>query len=563
MQLAHFFILLAVYSQLACALRERRQPSACADVSTIPESCRSLLDRSLRDTAFGDSSGFVESYCNDTCAQPLYDYFRECDKVSGFSNATRFDFFCSSNSTGGLCIPALFANLSFIYECTLESGACGDECKTTLTTTRDSLGCCVYSYYAVVAGPTVAAAIYSRCGLGEQNLCDGGVTGAPLQFFEAPEVDPRCEDLVDSVPEACRYLISSTYSNHVLGFLDIFCDDNCAPDVYQFTRQCDAITGEYNSTVIDFYCARNDAGQRCGDVVFDAYKSDKDPFEACYGDDDSSCPEACRSAITQAQTDLGCCLITFYQVVADSEVPDASLLFSLCGVEGGDTCVGHFSNEPIGPPPTGGDDDCQSLQATLPPQCQGFVSVDLLIGQAFVNQSTFLTDFCNSECGEAVYNYHLQCDRISGSNNTAEVDFLCSQNDDGAACAGVFSDPSVQAITFRPECKDLSDEFCSDECSSILQQPSRTWGCCLFTLGAVTNNITYAEGVADQCKQPGNSNLCIGAFSGKPVAADPGDDKDGDDKDGDDKDGDDKDGTTTVVISSVLVIAILTLFNNY
>jgi hypothetical protein len=448
----------------------------------------------------------------------------------------------------------------------------------------------VYSYFAVAARPTVAAFIYSLCGLGDQDLCDGGVTGAPLQFFEAPQVDPRCEDLVVDVPEACRYLIR--YSEDVFGSLDIFCDDNCAPDIYQFTRQCDAITGEHNSTVIDFYCARNDAGQRCGDIVFDAYENDsKDPFEVCYGDDDGICSEACHSAITQAQTDLGCCLITFFQVVADSEVPesDASLLFSLCGLEGGDTCVGHFSNESIGPPPSGGDDDCQSLQAALPPQCQGFVSVDILIGQALVNQNTFLTDFCNSECGEAVYNYHLQCDRISGSNDAAVVDFLCSQNDDGAACAGVFSDPSVQAITFRPECKDLSDEFCSDECSSILQQPSRTWGCCLFTFGAVINNITYAEGVAEQCKQPGNSNLCVGAFSGKPVAADSGDDqdgddqdgddkdgddqdgddqdgddKDGDDQDGDDKDGDDQDGATTVVSSSVLVIAVLTLtlFNN-
>ena len=247
----------------------------------------------------------------------------------------------------------------------------------------------------------------------------------------APEVDPRCEDLVDSVPEACRYLIR--YSEDVFGYLDIFCDHNCAPDVYQFTRQCDAITGGYNSTVIDFYCARNDAGQPCGDVVFDAYENNsKDPFEACYGENDGNCPEACLSAITQAQTDFGCCLITFFQV---AEEPDVSLLFQLCGLEGGDTCVGHFSNESIGPRLSG---DCQSLQAALPPQCQGFVSVDLLFGQALVNLNTFLTDFCNSECGEAVYNYHLQCDRISGSNNAAVVDFLCSQNDDGAACAGVF-----------------------------------------------------------------------------------------------------------------------------
>ena len=532
MQFAHFFFLLAVYSQLACALRERRQPSACSDVSVIPESCQSLLESSLDDAESGGSSALVENYCNDTCAQPLYDYFRECDKVTGFSNATRFDFFCSSNSTGGLCIPALFADLSFTSECTFESGACEDECKTALTTARDSLGCCVYSYFAVAARPRIAAGIYSLCGLGDQDLCDGGVTGAPLQFFEAPEVDPRCEDLVDSVPEACRYLISSTYSEDM-------CDGNCAPDVYQFYRQCDAITGEYNSTVIDFYCARNDAGQRCGDVLFDAYISNKYTFEACYGDDGGICPEACRSAITQAQTELGCCLITIFQV---AEEPEASLLFQLCGLEGGDTCVGHFSNESIELPPSG---DCQSLQATLPPQCQDFVSVYFLIVQAFVNHNTFLTDFCNSECGEAVYNYHLQCDRISGSNNAAVVDFLCSQNDDGAACAEIISDPSVQAIRFTPECKDLSDEFCSDECSSILQRPSRTSGCCFFTLGAVINNITYAEGVAEQCKLPGNSNLCIGAFSGKPVAADQGDDKNG--------------VATASVSSSVLVMAILTL----
>ena len=102
--------------------------------------------------------------------------------------------------------------------------------------------------YAVTAGPTEAASIYSLCGLGEQDLCDGGVTRAPLQFFVARGVDPRCEDLVDDVPEACRYLIR--YSEDVFGSLDIFCDDNCAPDIYKFTRQCDAITGEHNSRLL-------------------------------------------------------------------------------------------------------------------------------------------------------------------------------------------------------------------------------------------------------------------------------------------------------------------------
>ena len=253
------------------------------------------------------------------------------------------------------------------------------------------------------------------------------------------------------------------------------------------------------------------------------------------------CPESCKNALIQAQTDLGCCFITYFQV----EIPEASAIFPLCGLESGDTCVGAFTDEPIVP---GGDDVCQSLQATLPSQCRSDVSLDTLFALALENH-VLLTDFCNSECGREVYDYHLQCDKIRGSNDAARVDFLCAQNDGGANCTEMFSDSSVQAAFLTPDavCDDASDAFCSDECSSILQQASRTWGCCLFTFGAVSDSIADAEGVVEKCKIPGNPRLCVGAFSGEPIAADPGDK-------------DDNNGVTaTVVSSSVLVIAILAL----
>ena len=68
------------------------------------------------------------------------------------------------------------------------------------------------------------------------------------------------------------------------------------------------------------------------------------------------------------QTDLG-------RVLLDSEPSGFIQPLSLCGVEAGDTCVSDFTDELIAPPPSG---DCQSLQADLPPQCQGSVSVDIL-----------------------------------------------------------------------------------------------------------------------------------------------------------------------------------------
>ena len=522
MQFAPLFFILAVYGQLVCGVHIRRQISPCEDASSIPESCRSLLESSF-EAVFVDPSGFVDSYCSDTCAQPLYDYFKECDRVTGFTNATHFDFLCSSNSTGGLCVPALVADLSFTLTClSLTSGTCDEECRTALTTARDNLGCCVYSFYAVSAGLDAAAGIYALCGLDGPGLCDGGVTGEPLQFFEEPAIDPRCEDLVDSVPENCRNLLFPNIEEEAFFFLDQLCSGDCADHVYQFNRQCDARTGEYNSTVLDLYCARsgNAANERCGDAIFSFFAATLgvNPLAACDVDDDSEgCPVACRNAITQAQTDLGCCLTTILKL--ESEESGADLLLPFCGVDSVSACVGAFTDEPIVPPPSGGDGDCQSLQEDLPPQCQAYASIDTVVGEAFNNPDQFCTSFCNSECGKAVYKYHLQCDRITGTSNAATVDFVCAQNDGGLTCAGVYSDPSVLGI-FTPVCQDISGTFCSDACSSVLQEPSRTWGCCLFTLTAFDDNVTYVEGIVEQCKIPKDqAHVCDGGFSGEPIDA--------------------------------------------
>ena len=515
MQFALLLSLLAVYGQLACAVREKRQVPACEDISSIPESCRLLLESSLRDRAYADPTAFIETYCNDTCAQPLYDYFRECDKTTGSTNATTFDFFCSRVVSGhGHCLPAIVADTSFVDACSsLDSGFCDDQCKTALLTARHPLGCCLDSYYAVVFGPTAAARAVWLCGLTGPEFCTGGVTEEPLKFFVVPEVDSRCEDLVDDVPEDCRYLISPTFSirdDAGFGNLHTLCDDlRCSPYVYDFTVGCDDRTGQYNSKFLDFYCATKDDIKRCGDVIHASFAGDN-PLEPCYSIE-ATCPSTCSSALAQAQTDLGCCLNTYIQLVR--ELPDANSLLSLCGLEGGTTCGGFFGGGYIDPP----SEYCKLQQQMLPLQCLGDVSLDTLTSQATADPDTFRTNFCNSECGEAVYNYHFWCDRIRGSDDAAKVDFLCAQNDGGTTCAGIFLDSSLETVL---SCADVSNTICSDQCSTVLQEPSHTWGCCLFTLTALADNIMHSGGIFEQCKLPEDqAHVCDGAFSGEPVAA--------------------------------------------
>lgn len=83
----------------------------------------------------------------------------------------------------------------------------------------------------------------------------------------------------------------------------------------------------------------------------------------------------------------------------------------------------------------------------------------------------------------------------------------------------MFLDKSLELID--PSCEFLTTETCPSTCSGVLNDLSEKWGCCLFTYGVVTNNLTYIEGVAEVCNLK-NVEFCIGGISGDEVTSESG-----------------------------------------
>ena len=168
---------------------------AKCDINTVPETCRPVLSQTIDGAALASPTTFINRYCGDTCAKPLYNYFKNCDARS--NNATKFDVFCSSNATTGgqRCLPqvraGIVANNSFLLSCAiyidLDAVAmgklrCASSCKTALAAAHDTLGCCLYSFYAAILGPRNATKVFSLCSEDPRTPCVGGVSGKIIDF---------------------------------------------------------------------------------------------------------------------------------------------------------------------------------------------------------------------------------------------------------------------------------------------------------------------------------------------------------------------------------------------
>ena len=356
------------------------------------------------------------------------------------------------------------------------------------------------------------------------------MTNETLSFLSEPvTVDPECEDLVDEVDESCRkYLNLDIYFLYGLGL----CDIDCGLQVYDFNVQCDYRTGAQNSTIIDLLCAINSNGTQCGDILLSLFISDQCDIE---------CGTICSNAIQYIRNQGGCCFDTALAI--ESGILGLNQLYFLCRLEPSETCIGAFSDEPI-TPQSGGDRSCEDLLDDLPVQCRDYTSADLLLSHAYTDPVTFTRNVCNGDCSEAIYKYFVECDKITSNNNAANVDFLCTNNTNNDPCIGIYTDQTLFNV-FDDLCYYTSPTYCSDACSSALVSQFDYWGCCLFTFMALQDNVTFVEAIIEQCKlETDTTKLCIGGLSGKPIAAEEGDDI--------------EDAAVSIVISStVLVMAAL------
>ena len=461
------------------------------DTADLPQACLPILASGVYGAAFANSTNFVDNYCDDTCGEPLYNYFKDCD--AGSDNATVFDFFCSSNAAGEQCLlHTISANDSFFACAEPIQGtlACNSTCESALAAANESLGCCLFSDYAVTGGLSYANQIFNLCGKEYKMLCVGGVSGQTLQF-PTPAVDPECEEFVDDVDESCHYLLGDDPTILDITDIDGFCGNECEPDIYQFNRDCDEQTGGNASVFSDVLCARNSENKWCDEFLMEFFMLG---FEACV-DIGNTCPENCSTALQKGHATFDCCLPSLLELLFGANITEYAPI--LCKIEINSKCLGGFSGK-LGPPqatelrptplpateptrpassatePTEKPTSmrCGSLFNAIPAMCQNMSSF-----HSISNLDGFNDRFCKGNCAKPVFEHINEC---VNTTNAAYIDFLCSQTPSGTQCVNILSDKTLD-IVFDGVCRNATDKQCSQQCHVALEGFAKTYGCCLFT----------------------------------------------------------------------------------
>ena len=157
----------------------------CPSVSIdeIPDACHNFLelDKILL-SASTNPAEFVSSFCTGECAKPLYDYLKECDKVSKESNAPLLDLLCTSNpdKTNVNCAsilsdPSVQSTIDGVcHDVNSESDGCPAGCGTSLQTISDKFGCCFYTRLALLLGAINVNDVVDKCGVENAGACKMG-----------------------------------------------------------------------------------------------------------------------------------------------------------------------------------------------------------------------------------------------------------------------------------------------------------------------------------------------------------------------------------------------------
>ena len=474
----------------------------------LPQECRAILSATIATAAAVDQTSFINTFCGSTCAQSLYNYFRDCDV--GSDNATMFDYFCSSNAAGNRCLQ--LQNNSLVSACldAFQNTTCSEGCKSALAAAYDNAGCCVFSFFAVSSSLEGARAIFTLCSDDPTTLCTGGASGATIQF-PTPAVNPECEEFVDDVDESCRYLLSEDLTTTLFINPNDICGDQCGPEIYQYSRNCDEKTGSTNASNIDAFCSVNRNGQLCGQY----FSGVGELSNACADIAGGSCPESCRTALQEGQMNAGCCLPTLASLLfGEQAAVFLPLISTLCGVDGFEPCASRFG--PTDPPTIEGPTDarCISLRNAIPAACSLFTTSFSIALFSSSDPDRFVTQFCNSNCSKPVYDYMIEC---VNKTDAVNIDFLCSKSPSGTNCANIVTD-TVFNTTVEGVCKDFSDRQCSQECQVAFDGLNKAYGCCLFSFAALEYNVTYTNGVWAQCGAD-NPGLCTGGITNAAIDA--------------------------------------------
>ena len=326
--------------------------SNCPNLSIdqIPVECRDFIQFHLIELyAYSEPEDFVSTFCTGVCAKPLYDYFKQCDKVSMNSTAPTLDFLCTSDPSGMECARFISNTTALNDVCAGadESDSCPTGCSTTLKQINTDFGCCLYTYIALLLNTMKADEIlHNKCDINSPGLCQVGALSGEIIDTRGREADDssdgnnNCPDIsIDQIPDTCRdfiqfYLIELYAYSEPEEFLLSFCTGLCAKPLYDYFKQCDKVSMNSTAPTLDFLCTSDHSGMECARFISGSNTSvDNTLNGVCTGVVESDfCPAGCSATLKEINTDFGCCLYTYISLLLNTMEAD-KILRDKCDID--------------------------------------------------------------------------------------------------------------------------------------------------------------------------------------------------------------------------------------
>ena len=233
---------------------------------------------------------------------------------------------CAKNEQGEYCSVAVVTFAlsptqlaSVIANCGSTRIRCTDECRNSLESLKNQLGCCLNSIYNTTANPGFGAirqylsySLWQQCNVVPPSACTNGL----------------------AVPQAPSNAQTCTLEQYSRRITEYDCSSsNGQPVVNRILRDNRCIN--YAKTLVDA-CAINSNGQYCSEVLSNDIGSDGSftfSLTDCYTI--TTCTPNCRRSIEDAKSTYGCCLGATnqtYNALGIRYPPFSYAVWSSCGV---------------------------------------------------------------------------------------------------------------------------------------------------------------------------------------------------------------------------------------
>ena len=146
-------------------------PSECAEEANYIRSLYEIGEEADLDLML------VSVFCNETCGEPIYNVFLQCDE----NEANSIDFLCSKNSQGEVCGEVLVNEVDDLEAPPGCDPVTEDSCpscrRDLIQELNEDWGCCFYT--SVRFGG--AGDLYDVCNVDSPGLCIGGYSGETVR----------------------------------------------------------------------------------------------------------------------------------------------------------------------------------------------------------------------------------------------------------------------------------------------------------------------------------------------------------------------------------------------